>query len=131
MRYLKKVGRAETVNATTNKEKTLAVLALKKQYSLKHLLCAMNLAKSVFYYHVSALKRPVVYAKELARIESIYHDHKGRYEQLSAMNTYLSILTMRLSLGCNQASIKQNNLATPILGSNLSSNSQAISSLRN
>jgi len=39
----------------------------------------MNLAKSVFYYHVSALKRPVAYAKELTRIESIYHDHKGRY----------------------------------------------------
>ncbi|WP_241613915.1 IS3 family transposase [Rosenbergiella epipactidis] len=52
---------------------------MKKQYSLKHLLSAIKLAKSVFYYHVSALQRPVAYEKELARIESIYHEHKGRY----------------------------------------------------
>lgn len=46
---------------------------------MKHLLYAVNLAKSVFYYHVSALKKPASYEKELARIKSIYHLHKGRY----------------------------------------------------
>jgi putative transposase len=54
-------------------------LALKNQHPLKHLLYAVKLAKSVFYYHVSALKKPVAYGEELARIETIYHEHKGRY----------------------------------------------------
>ncbi len=46
---------------------------------MKYLLYAVNLAKSVFYYHVSALKKPESYEKELTRIKSIYHEHKGRY----------------------------------------------------
>lgn len=54
-------------------------MALKNRHPLKHLLYAVKLAKSVFYYHVSALKKPVAYGKELARIETIYHEHKGRY----------------------------------------------------
>ncbi|WP_422047330.1 IS3 family transposase [Rosenbergiella nectarea] len=52
---------------------------MKKQHPLKYLLAAIKLAKSVFYYPVSASKRPVAYEKELARIDSIYHGHKGRY----------------------------------------------------
>lgn len=54
-------------------------MALKNQHPLKHLLYAVKLAKSVFYYHVSALKKPTAYGEELARIETIYHEHKGRY----------------------------------------------------
>ncbi|MEZ2682301.1 MULTISPECIES: IS3 family transposase [Providencia] len=46
---------------------------------MNHLLHAIRLAKSVFYYHVSAQKRPKQYTQELVRIESIYHEHKGRY----------------------------------------------------
>ncbi|HGN1708046.1 TPA: IS3 family transposase [Providencia rettgeri] len=57
----------------------LIVLALKNKSPLKHLLYAVNLAKSVFYYHVSALKKPASYERELTRIESIYHEYKGRY----------------------------------------------------
>lgn len=54
-------------------------MALKNQYPLKHLLYAVKLAKSVFYYHVSALKKPTAYGGEIARIKAIYHEHKGRY----------------------------------------------------
>ena len=39
----------------------------------------MKLARSVFYYHVNALKKPASYEKELKQIKSIYHEHKGRY----------------------------------------------------
>ena len=43
------------------------------------MLSATKLAKSVFYYHVNRLKTPSAYENELKRIESIYHEHKGRY----------------------------------------------------
>lgn len=33
----------------------------------------------MFYYHVSAQKKPKQYIKELEHIENIYHGHKGRY----------------------------------------------------
>ncbi|WP_392563945.1 IS3 family transposase [Orbus wheelerorum] len=73
------MGGAKTNETTTSKEKTLVVLALKSQYPLKHLLSVIQLAKSVFYYHVNRLKKPSPYEKELKRIEAIYHEHKGRY----------------------------------------------------
>jgi putative transposase len=40
---------------------------------------ATNLAKSVFYYHAQAHKRPDIYQHELDMIKSLYHQHKGRY----------------------------------------------------
>lgn len=73
------MGRAGTNETTTSKEKTLVVLALKNEYPLNHLLHATKLAKSVFYYHVSVLEKPDPYENELRRIETIYHEHKGRY----------------------------------------------------
>ncbi|WP_392563162.1 IS3 family transposase [Orbus sturtevantii] len=78
-RCSKKVGGAKTNKTSTNKEKTLVVLALKSQHPLKYLLSVTQLAKSVFYYHVNRLKEPSPYEKELKRIEAIYHEHKGRY----------------------------------------------------
>jgi len=55
------------------------VLALKNKYALKHLLEAIQLAKSVFYYQVKVSKKPNAYEHELALIKMIYHEHKGRY----------------------------------------------------
>ncbi|WP_442959371.1 transposase [Providencia sp. PROV188] len=35
--------------------------------------------KKRFYYHVRIIKKPEINEKELARIETIYHEHKRRY----------------------------------------------------
>ncbi|WP_368666850.1 IS3 family transposase [Xenorhabdus sp. PB62.4] len=55
------------------------VFALKKKYPLKHLLCAINLARSVFYYQCQALKKTRAYEQEIEMIKTLYHEHKGRY----------------------------------------------------
>ncbi|PTP92759.1 IS3 family transposase, partial [Vibrio splendidus] len=54
-------------------------LTLKGKYPLKHLLHTLQLAKSVFYYQAQTSKRPNNYERELRLIQSIYHEHKGRY----------------------------------------------------
>ena len=36
-------------------------------------------ARSVFYYHLNALKREDKHAQLKSEIESIFHEHKGRY----------------------------------------------------
>ncbi|WP_252023689.1 IS3 family transposase [Vibrio sp. SCSIO 43136] len=48
-------------------------------HPLKHLLQALELPKSVFYYQVQASKRSDSYTIERELIKSIYHEHKGRY----------------------------------------------------
>jgi len=73
------VGRAKADKTASNKEKALIVLALKKKCTLKHLLQATQLAKSVFYYQVKASKKRNAYDHELTLIKNIYHEHKGRY----------------------------------------------------
>jgi transposase InsO family protein len=37
------------------------------------------MARSTFYYHIKALRRPDKYAGAKALISKIYHDHRGRY----------------------------------------------------
>jgi len=54
-------------------------LALKNKHSLKYLLCAAGLAKSVFYYQRQMLRKIEPYKQELEMIASIYHEHKERY----------------------------------------------------
>lgn len=73
------MGRAETGKAPSNKEKTVTVLALKNNHALKHLLQANELARSVFYYQLKVSQKPDNYARELALIKTIFHEHKGRY----------------------------------------------------
>lgn len=43
------------------------------------MLQALQLARSVFYYHVKASQRPERFVHEKRLIQSIYHEHKGRY----------------------------------------------------
>ncbi|QIR15426.1 IS3 family transposase [Shewanella aestuarii] len=57
----------------------MIVLALKNEYSLKHLLNAVELPRSVFYYQKKSLGKPVPYQEERKLISDIYHEHKGRY----------------------------------------------------
>ncbi|WP_231578923.1 IS3 family transposase [Vibrio hyugaensis] len=52
---------------------------MRNTYPLKHLLQALQLARSAFYYQAQASKRSDNYATERELIKSIYHEHKGRY----------------------------------------------------
>lgn len=45
-------------NRLTNREKTILVKALREEFTLEELLSALNLARSSFYYQISAIKRP-------------------------------------------------------------------------
>ncbi|WCE29889.1 IS3 family transposase [Vibrio sp. SCSIO 43137] len=75
----KKVRGAGTGEASSNKEKTKVVLALKNQYLQQHLLHALQLARNSFYYHAQSNNIADNYQDEKLLIEKIYHDHKGRY----------------------------------------------------
>ena len=46
---------------------------------MKHLLKALQLARSVYYYQAKASRRSESYQYERELITSIYHEHKGRY----------------------------------------------------
>lgn len=52
---------------------------LKANYSLHHLLKAVGLARSVYYYHRNALKMPCPDSALKSQIRDIYNQHKGRY----------------------------------------------------
>ncbi len=57
----------------------MTVQALKHQHKIQHLLQSIGLPRSVYYYQCQALKSPEPYANEMASIERIFHQHKGRY----------------------------------------------------
>lgn len=57
----------------------MIVLELKPHFKLRHLLRAIKLARSVFYYQCQALKVPDRYENEKALIHQIFSEHKGRY----------------------------------------------------
>ncbi|HFQ5101059.1 TPA: IS3 family transposase, partial [Vibrio vulnificus] len=75
----KKVRRAGAGKASPNKEKANVALALKSRYPLKHLLHALKLARSIFYYHAKSNNDTEQYQDEKNLIGRIYHEHKGRY----------------------------------------------------
>ncbi|ENM5762439.1 IS3 family transposase [Vibrio mimicus] len=54
-------------------------LTLRDKYPLKHLLRALSLARSVFYYQAKVSQHRNDYECEKRLVQSIYHDHKGRY----------------------------------------------------
>ncbi|WP_082122580.1 IS3 family transposase [Arsukibacterium sp. MJ3] len=55
------------------------VVELKAQFSLRNLLKATGLPKSVYYYHCESMQRPCPDESLKAQIQAIYHAHKGRY----------------------------------------------------
>lgn len=63
----------------TNREKAKVVGELKAEFKLSHLLRASGLPKSVYYYHVNKGDNSDKYDALKRQIESIFHDHKGRY----------------------------------------------------
>ncbi|MDX3775772.1 IS3 family transposase [Chromatiaceae bacterium AAb-1] len=75
---------------------------LKAKFSLRHLLKATGLAKSVYYYHRQARKQACPDEALKSQIEAIYHAHKGRYG-------YRRItLTLRLSgIGVNHKRVQR------------------------
>jgi putative transposase len=53
-------------------------MALRPRFPLDALLKLANLARSTFYYQVSALQKPDKHALLKTRIQDIYHKHEGR-----------------------------------------------------
>ena len=54
-------------------------MALQSRFPLEGLLKVASLARSTFYYQVSALKKPDKHAALKERIQRLYHQHKGRF----------------------------------------------------
>lgn len=52
---------------------------LKAIFSVQHLLKAIGLAKSVYYYQCKALKQAAPDKTLQSQIVHLYHEHKGRY----------------------------------------------------
>ena len=57
----------------------MIVSVLKTKHALNDLLQAVQLARSVYYYQLQANAKPAAYVHETEMIESIYHEHRGRY----------------------------------------------------
>ena len=55
------------------------VAELKVQFSLRNLLKATGLPKSVYYYYCESMQRPCPDESLKAQLQAIYHAHKGRY----------------------------------------------------
>ncbi len=54
-------------------------MALRSRFPLDALLNLAKLARSTFYYQVSALQKPDKHAELKTRIQAVYHEHEGRY----------------------------------------------------
>lgn len=55
------------------------MIALRSRFPLDGLLSLANLARSTFYYQVGALQKPDKHADLKATIQSLYHEHEGRF----------------------------------------------------
>lgn len=54
-------------------------MALRSRFPLDDLLNLAKLARSTFYYQVSALQKPDKHAELKTRIQAVYHEHEGRW----------------------------------------------------
>lgn len=55
------------------------MIALRSRFPLEGLLNLADLARSTFYYQVRALQKPDKHADLKATIQSLYHEHEGRF----------------------------------------------------
>ena len=76
--YLKNL-QALVLERATPGEKALVVQKLRQKYSLPHLLEIARLPRATFYYHVKRMGQADKYAAAKAKIETIYHENRGRY----------------------------------------------------
>ena len=53
-------------------------MALRSRFPLDDLLKLANLARSTFYYQISALRKPDKHAELKTKIHDLYHEHEGR-----------------------------------------------------
>ncbi|MFI9653074.1 IS3 family transposase [Guyparkeria sp. GHLCS8-2] len=60
-------------------EKARLINQLRPRHTLKWLLKAAGMSRSVYYYWCRASARPDRYADEKRRIAAIFHQHRGRY----------------------------------------------------
>src|SRR5699024_4108056 len=76
---LKKLASLGFGERATPGEKALVVQKLRQKYSLPHLLEIARLPRATFYYHVKRMGQADKYAAAKAKIETIYHENRGRY----------------------------------------------------
>lgn len=68
-----------SLNALTNREKTVVIDALRNTYKLSELLSVLQIAKSSYCYQASVLRGPDKYAVIRNRIKEIFYSASRRY----------------------------------------------------
>ncbi|MCY6414033.1 IS3 family transposase [Acinetobacter sp. VNH17] len=77
--YLKKLGSLSSAKAQiSSKEKSRLIIELRHIHCLSSLLTAARMARSTFYYWYSHSNSDK-YSNEKRLIQTLYHQHKGRY----------------------------------------------------
>ncbi|WP_095742943.1 IS3 family transposase [Sediminibacillus massiliensis] len=78
--YLKKLrGLSSKQGKITKQDKAKVVYELRGEFSVKELLKLADIPRSTYYYWVSTFDCPDKDAELKTLIQSIYHEHKGRY----------------------------------------------------
>ena len=77
--YLKNLQALVLERERRQGKKALVVQKLRQKYSLPHLLEIARLPRATFYYHVKRMGQADKYAAAKAKIETIYHENRGRY----------------------------------------------------
>nr|WP_212031252.1 IS3 family transposase [Cytobacillus depressus] len=78
--YLKKLnGFSSNARKITNQIKAQVIYELKEIYEVMELIKVADIPRSTYYYWEKRLNRADKYANVKAAIQSIYHEHKGRY----------------------------------------------------
>src|SRR5690606_34113254 len=75
----KSAGLGSSQIACGARERTLIVLELRPHFPLADLLRAAELARSSFYYQLTALRTGDKHCDLKAKIREIFNRHKGRY----------------------------------------------------
>ncbi|MDM5310679.1 IS3 family transposase [Peribacillus frigoritolerans] len=78
--YLKKLNNfSSNAGKITTKIKAQVIYELKSIYEVVALIKVADIPRSTYYYWEKRLNREDKYSKVKATIQSIYHEHKGRY----------------------------------------------------
>ncbi|USG63678.1 IS3 family transposase [Brevibacillus ruminantium] len=78
--YFKKVECLRSKQGKITKpDKAQVVFELRTEFPIKALLTLAGIPRSTYYFYVKSLSRPDKHAELKTLIQSIYHEHKGRY----------------------------------------------------
>ena len=77
--YLKVEYFSSNARKITNQIKAQVIYELKEIYEVVELIKVADIPRSTYYYWEKRLNRHDKYADVKVAIQSIYHEHKGRY----------------------------------------------------